>query len=647
MAIVDGSLQLGYKDTAWFTANASVILKVGQIVYLEQTGNYKLGDGVTALSALSFLGGGGGGGAVETVTGTNVDNTDPLNPIVNVPTLEEVTASTVTITNPIQTESNITVYEPSPSTDVAVTIDADGIEIVNSSNTNNLFEVDRVAGTITKNGVDIATVNDIPTVDTTIIDGSTNPVDGNAVFDALALKAPLASPTFTGNVNLSGNTASRLMMTDASKNIVSTGLFVTPEMFNANAGDGTTDSSAAIQSCIDSGFAVCLTGGRNYRISTEISITDSRYIFGTGEGAKISTATNIVLFRVTGNNNNFFNLKLEGAVSGGSGATNFGIWADGVAGLTSYRINNKVSNCSFTNLYYGVATRNMVGTASATKHEGAFAVSDCSFTGCLAGFIALGRGEYNTITNCKFYGNTTGVSFTGGNNSITGGMIVDNTTGISILSGTNDGHSSATGVMINHNTTNINCTHTLGYLFNGCMIYAGSVTLTGTGKTVFLGCWFSMSTYTLTITNSPVYFNNCEFVVVPTTYTLTGTAPVVINSYSGTAKMATPKVSYNELNTLAANGTFTVPAGMTIESIVFENTTANAVTGGVRFGTTNGGAEVVTAQAIGANAVGEITDANILLRFFSSSAQQILYIQAVTAWNSASVKFYIKLKPLI
>jgi hypothetical protein len=156
-----------------------------------------------------------------------------------------------------------------------------------------------------------------------------------------------------------------------------------------------------------------------------------------------------------------------------------------------------------------------------------------------------------------------------------------------------------------------------------------------------------MSTYTLTITNSPVYFNNCEFVVVPTTYTLTGTAPVVINSYSGTAKMATPKVSYNELNTLAANGTFTVPAGMTIESIVFENTTANAVTGGVRFGTTNGGAEVVTAQAIGANAVGEITDANILLRFFSSSAQQILYIQAVTAWNSASVKFYIKLKPLI
>lgn len=38
------------------------------------------------------------------------------------------------------------------------------------------------------------------TVDQTIIDGSANAVAGNAVFDALALKAPLASPTFTGIV---------------------------------------------------------------------------------------------------------------------------------------------------------------------------------------------------------------------------------------------------------------------------------------------------------------------------------------------------------------------------------------------------------------------------------------------------------------
>lgn len=56
MAIVNGSVELGYNNTAWFTANPTIILLVGQIVYLEQTGTYKLGDGVTALSALSWLG---------------------------------------------------------------------------------------------------------------------------------------------------------------------------------------------------------------------------------------------------------------------------------------------------------------------------------------------------------------------------------------------------------------------------------------------------------------------------------------------------------------------------------------------------------------------------------------------------------------
>jgi len=56
MANVD--IRLGYKDSAWFTANATLVLKVGQMVYLQQTGTYKIGDGTTQLSALSFLGSG-------------------------------------------------------------------------------------------------------------------------------------------------------------------------------------------------------------------------------------------------------------------------------------------------------------------------------------------------------------------------------------------------------------------------------------------------------------------------------------------------------------------------------------------------------------------------------------------------------------
>jgi hypothetical protein len=54
MANVD--IRLGYKDSAWFTANATLVLKEGQTVHLLQTGTYKIGDGTTQLSVLLFLG---------------------------------------------------------------------------------------------------------------------------------------------------------------------------------------------------------------------------------------------------------------------------------------------------------------------------------------------------------------------------------------------------------------------------------------------------------------------------------------------------------------------------------------------------------------------------------------------------------------
>lgn len=43
------------KNTAWFTANAAMVLKAGEPAYHDTTGLFKLGDGITALSALSFL----------------------------------------------------------------------------------------------------------------------------------------------------------------------------------------------------------------------------------------------------------------------------------------------------------------------------------------------------------------------------------------------------------------------------------------------------------------------------------------------------------------------------------------------------------------------------------------------------------------
>lgn len=83
--------------------------------------------------------------------------------------------------------------------------------------------------------------------------------------------------------------------------------------------------------------------------------------------------------------------------------------------------------------------------------------------------------------------------------------------------------------------------------------------------------------------------------------------------------------------------TFPVPAGYYIKDIFVENTTANAVTGGIKVGTTDGGVDVVAALAVGANALTYVLDAALLKRIFSLTAATTLYFDAVTAFNSASL----------
>lgn len=58
MALAD--IRQGYKNQAWFDANPTLVLKEGQVVHLLQTGRYKIGDGITELSDLDFIGSRGG-----------------------------------------------------------------------------------------------------------------------------------------------------------------------------------------------------------------------------------------------------------------------------------------------------------------------------------------------------------------------------------------------------------------------------------------------------------------------------------------------------------------------------------------------------------------------------------------------------------
>lgn len=95
------------------------------------------------------------------------------------------------------------------------------------------------------------------------------------------------------------------------------------------------------------------------------------------------------------------------------------------------------------------------------------------------------------------------------------------------------------------------------------------------------------------------------------------------------------------LSGAAANTTVVIPGGYAIRDIFMRNTTANAITGGVRIGTTDGGVDVVVALTIGASAFVSVAPAALLLRQFSPTVAQTLFVQAVIAWNSASLDIVI------
>lgn len=100
------------------------------------------------------------------------------------------------------------------------------------------------------------------------------------------------------------------------------------------------------------------------------------------------------------------------------------------------------------------------------------------------------------------------------------------------------------------------------------------------------------------------------------------------------ASKNTAPVNGKRTVTLTANGTIVLPAGILLRRIYFKNKTANAVTGGIRVGTAAAGTQVVTAQAIAANAIVSVLPT---IENYQAAAQT-LYAEAVTSWNSAEVQ---------
>lgn len=80
-----------------------------------------------------------------------------------------------------------------------------------------------------------------------------------------------------------------------------------------------------------------------------------------------------------------------------------------------------------------------------------------------------------------------------------------------------------------------------------------------------------------------------------------------------------------------------IPPGAYIQMIVWQNTTANAVTGGMSIGTTANGTDVVAAQALAANALVFTTDALLLKRVFSATTATTLHFAPITSSNTANL----------
>lgn len=103
----------------------------------------------------------------------------------------------------------------------------------------------------------------------------------------------------------------------------------------------------------------------------------------------------------------------------------------------------------------------------------------------------------------------------------------------------------------------------------------------------------------------------------------------------------------NNILNITANTTTVIPAGYSILQIVVENTTGNAITGGIRIGTTNGGVDVAIAVAVSANSLFVIPDSTLLKLIFSLSSNTTLYVQAVTLWNSSNINLRFVLRKVI
>lgn len=133
------------------------------------------------------------------------------------------------------------------------------------------------------------------------------------------------------------------------------------------------------------------------------------------------------------------------------------------------------------------------------------------------------------------------------------------------------------------------------------------------------------------------YANDLQQLFISTSISVAGLAALM--------PIGGPRIN---LQGVTGNTTASVPAGYVIDDVFIQETAGNAVTGGIKIGTTSGGTQIVTSITVGANSFTRTLPGSLTTSGpFSPTAAQTIFIQAVSAWNSANVNIIIPLKRAI
>ena len=269
--------------------------------------------------------------------------------------------------------------------------------------------------------------------------------------------------------------------------VIKTSGYVVPQLFGA-VGDGLTDDSTPIQNAINyaqsNNLALYIPSGV-YKASGLI-VSDTLTIYGNGNESVIYTDAGSTIIEVMSDGFRLYDLQLRGSGNG----------SDIISGQKGLVINTsmdyKINRCTVRNFgEIGVQFSGFVVTESF-----AGTITNCYMLNCRIGVQIDNRHEYVSFNNNVVNGSgNVGLYLLAGNVTITGGYITQCGSGIYVVSGTNDSHSTITGVLLNHNTNGLVCDGiALGMAIANCQFHSTTMYMLNSTGVLVSGCEFGSAT---------------------------------------------------------------------------------------------------------------------------------------------------------